>query len=89
MRHLLTTALCGPLLVFAGSAGAADEVTLQLKWLTQAQFVTLLADLRAALAGFFLRATLLAATFFFADFFFAVFFLLALVALFAIQASIV
>ena len=23
---------------FAGSAGAADEVTLQLKWLTQAQF---------------------------------------------------
>ena len=35
MKKLLTSAL---LMAFAGSAQAADDVTLQLKWVTQAQF---------------------------------------------------
>ena len=35
MKKLLTSAL---FLAFAGSAQAADDVTLQLKWVTQGQF---------------------------------------------------
>ena len=36
MRKILTTALAAGML--AGAAGAADDLTLQLKWVTQAQF---------------------------------------------------
>ena len=38
MRKTLTTALALSLGLAAGSAYAADPVTLQLKWVTQAQF---------------------------------------------------
>lgn len=38
MRHLMTTALAGVLAFGAGMAAAADAVTLQLQWVTQAQF---------------------------------------------------
>ena len=38
MRLLITTALTGALAFTAGLAQAADQVTLQLKWVTQAQF---------------------------------------------------
>ncbi len=38
MRKLLTTALAGAMALGAGIAQAADDVTLQLKWVTQAQF---------------------------------------------------
>ncbi len=38
MKRLLTTALAGALALGASVAQAADDVTLQLKWVTQAQF---------------------------------------------------
>ncbi len=38
MNKLLTTALAGALTFAAGLAQAADDLTLQLKWVTQAQF---------------------------------------------------
>jgi NitT/TauT family transport system substrate-binding protein len=38
MKRLMTTLLAGAMMVAAGSAMAADKVTLQLKWVTQAQF---------------------------------------------------
>lgn len=38
MKQLLTTALAGALALGASIAQAADDVTLQLKWVTQAQF---------------------------------------------------
>lgn len=38
MRTMIATALAGAMLLGAGGAGAADKVTLQLKWVTQAQF---------------------------------------------------
>jgi len=38
MKKLLTTALAGVLTIGASMAQAADNVTLQLKWVTQAQF---------------------------------------------------
>jgi NitT/TauT family transport system substrate-binding protein len=38
MNKLMTTALAGVLALGAGMAQAADNVTLQLKWVTQAQF---------------------------------------------------
>ena len=38
MNRLLTTALAGVLAVGASVAQAADDVSLQLKWVTQAQF---------------------------------------------------
>ena len=38
MKKLMTTALAGALALGAGIAQAADDVTLQLKWVTQAQF---------------------------------------------------
>ncbi|MCB1367592.1 MAG: ABC transporter substrate-binding protein, partial [Rhodobacteraceae bacterium] len=38
MKKLMTTALAGALALGAGFAQAADDVTLQLKWVTQAQF---------------------------------------------------
>lgn len=38
MRTLLTTALAGTLAFAAAGAQAADDLTLQLKWVTQAQF---------------------------------------------------
>ncbi|WP_425099011.1 ABC transporter substrate-binding protein [Tropicibacter sp. S64] len=38
MKTILNTALAGVLALGAGMAQAADEVTLQLKWVTQAQF---------------------------------------------------
>ena len=38
MKRLMTTALAGALVLGASMAQAADDVTLQLKWVTQAQF---------------------------------------------------
>lgn len=38
MNKLLSTTLAGALAFAAGSASAADDLTLQLKWVTQAQF---------------------------------------------------
>jgi len=38
MNKLLTTALAGAMTFAAGLAQAADDLTLQLKWVTQAQF---------------------------------------------------
>ncbi|WP_212523897.1 ABC transporter substrate-binding protein [Actibacterium sp. MT2.3-13A] len=38
MRKLLTTTLAGAVTLMAGGAQAADDLTLQLKWVTQAQF---------------------------------------------------
>jgi NitT/TauT family transport system substrate-binding protein len=38
MKRLIATALASALALSAASAGAADKVTLQLKWVTQAQF---------------------------------------------------
>ncbi len=38
MKRLMTTLLAGAMVVAAGAAMAADKVTLQLKWVTQAQF---------------------------------------------------
>ncbi|MFQ5439383.1 MAG: ABC transporter substrate-binding protein, partial [Paracoccaceae bacterium] len=38
MKKLLSTALIGAMALGAGMAQAADSVTLQLKWVTQAQF---------------------------------------------------
>ena len=38
MKHLMTTLLAGAMMVATGAAMAADKVTLQLKWVTQAQF---------------------------------------------------
>ncbi|MFW2541971.1 ABC transporter substrate-binding protein [Primorskyibacter sp. 2E107] len=38
MKSILKTALAGAFALSAGAAQAADEVTLQLKWVTQAQF---------------------------------------------------
>jgi len=38
MNKLLTTALTGAMMLAAGLAQAADDMTLQLKWVTQAQF---------------------------------------------------
>lgn len=38
MKRLMTTLLAGAMVVAAGAALAADKVTLQLKWVTQAQF---------------------------------------------------
>ena len=38
MKRLLATALAGAFALAAAGAGAADKVTLQLKWVTQAQF---------------------------------------------------
>jgi NitT/TauT family transport system substrate-binding protein len=38
MKRLLATALAGAFALAAAQAGAADKVTLQLKWVTQAQF---------------------------------------------------
>jgi len=38
MKRLMTTALAGALALGASMAQAADDVTLQLKWVTQAQF---------------------------------------------------
>jgi NitT/TauT family transport system substrate-binding protein len=38
MKRLLATALAGAMALAAAQAGAADKVTLQLKWVTQAQF---------------------------------------------------
>ncbi|MGC9371062.1 MAG: ABC transporter substrate-binding protein [Paracoccaceae bacterium] len=38
MNKLLTTTLAGGLALMAGGAQAADDLTLQLKWVTQAQF---------------------------------------------------
>ena len=38
MKTLMTTLLAGAMVVAAGASMAADKVTLQLKWVTQAQF---------------------------------------------------
>ncbi len=38
MKRLMTTLLAGAMMVAAGASMAADKVTLQLKWVTQAQF---------------------------------------------------
>ncbi|MFZ7089995.1 ABC transporter substrate-binding protein [Primorskyibacter sp. 2E233] len=38
MKRIVTTAIAGVMALGAGMAQAADEVTLQLKWVTQAQF---------------------------------------------------
>ena len=38
MKRLLTTAIAGVMAFSASIAQAADDVTLQLKWVTQAQF---------------------------------------------------
>ncbi len=38
MKHLITTAIAGAMVFSASVAQAADDVTLQLKWVTQAQF---------------------------------------------------
>ena len=38
MKKLMTTLLAGAMMVAAGASMAADKVTLQLKWVTQAQF---------------------------------------------------
>ncbi|MGO4916585.1 ABC transporter substrate-binding protein [Pseudogemmobacter sp. W21_MBD1_M6] len=38
MKRILTTALAGAMTFAAGMAQAADDLTLQLKWVTQAQF---------------------------------------------------
>ncbi len=38
MKYLMTTALAGAMAIGASMAQAADDVTLQLKWVTQAQF---------------------------------------------------
>ncbi len=38
MKRLMTTLLAGAMMVAAGASLAADKVTLQLKWVTQAQF---------------------------------------------------
>jgi NitT/TauT family transport system substrate-binding protein len=38
MKRLMTTALAGALVLGASMAQAADDMTLQLKWVTQAQF---------------------------------------------------
>ena len=38
MKKLISMAAGAGLLLTAGAAGAADKVTLQLKWVTQAQF---------------------------------------------------
>ncbi len=38
MKRLMTTLLAGAMMVAAGAGLAADKVTLQLKWVTQAQF---------------------------------------------------
>lgn len=38
MNKFMTTALCGAMAMAAGMAQAADDLTLQLKWVTQAQF---------------------------------------------------
>ena len=38
MKRLLTSAIALALGIAAGTAHAADKVTLQLKWVTQAQF---------------------------------------------------
>ncbi len=38
MRRVIATALAGAMALAAAQAGAADKVTLQLKWVTQAQF---------------------------------------------------
>lgn len=38
MKRFLTTALAGAMTLAAGMAQAADDLTLQLKWVTQAQF---------------------------------------------------
>jgi NitT/TauT family transport system substrate-binding protein len=38
MRRVIATALAGAMALAAAQAAAADKVTLQLKWVTQAQF---------------------------------------------------